>query len=313
MQTAGLDDTPAAAAQPDQPFPVQPNRMSGVSENDVQEEGPRDAELAEEGSDAFEEYDKFDDEEESFDRQAYGLYQQLPIRKGLPDYSTGPPQTAEEYLRRVRHEASQLPDIVISDIDAREFDDKRTAYVVADATPSGHHEMEEQWLESFLIDFAQLRLNLQHSAEVAGSEGSQHPTTDDINEWHAYCFGEESGVIDEDEDSGHVPNMGVVQSLNQLTVNRLLKWHITWQCEAPAIQDRSVQWIYALTSVLEKPLAMGTAAALRDLLRYCARQQPVSAEDAARKAVLVAIAGAYFGQDEHLAVLPAVQALRAKS
>lgn len=99
----------------------------------------------------------------------------------------------------------------------------------------------------------------------------------------------------------------------QLTVNRLLKWHIMWQCEAHALQDRSVQWIYALTSVLEKPLAMGTAAALRDLLRYCAQQQPTSAEDAARKAVLVAIAGAYFGQDEHLAVLPAIQALRAKS
>ena len=72
-----------------------------------------------------------------------------------------------------------------------------------------------------------------------------------------------------------------------------------------------MQWIYALTSVLEKPLAMGTAAALRDLLRYCAQQQPASAEDAARNAVLVAIAGAYFGQDEQLAVLPAVQALRA--
>lgn len=75
--------------------------MSGVNENDVQEEGQSDAELAEEESHSFEDCDELDEEEETFDRQAYGLYQQLPV-KGLPDYSTGLPQTAEEYLRRVR-------------------------------------------------------------------------------------------------------------------------------------------------------------------------------------------------------------------
>lgn len=75
--------------------------MSGVSEIDPQEEGARDAESAVEESHTFEDCDEFDDEEETFDRQAYGLYQQLPV-KGLPDYSSGPPQTAEEYLRRVR-------------------------------------------------------------------------------------------------------------------------------------------------------------------------------------------------------------------
>lgn len=76
--------------------------MSGVSEIDGQEKVPTYAAEAEEGSHASEDYEDCDDEEGSFDRQAYGLYQQLPIRKGLPDYSTGPPQTAEEYLRRVR-------------------------------------------------------------------------------------------------------------------------------------------------------------------------------------------------------------------
>lgn len=73
--------------------------MSGVSETDVQEE---DEDLTEDESTAFEGCDDNNDEEESFDRQAYGLYQQLPVRMGMPDYSLGPPQTAEEYLRRVR-------------------------------------------------------------------------------------------------------------------------------------------------------------------------------------------------------------------
>lgn len=182
------------------------------------------------------------------------------------------------------------------------------------------------------------------SEEAAEAPASDYPTRDDLNEWHSYCIGNDDDADTDAETSGHVPEEAVVRSLNQvswskttltdtclfthplllraqlidfmiltmcdvlqLTVNRLLKWHITWQCEAPILQDRSVQWIYALTSVLEKPLAMSTAAALRDLLRYCAKQEPKSSEDAAKRALLVAISGAYFRQDEHLASLPVVQ------
>lgn len=38
-----------------------------------------------------------------FDSKAYGIYQQLPVGRGDPDFASGSPQTAEEYLRRVRH------------------------------------------------------------------------------------------------------------------------------------------------------------------------------------------------------------------
>lgn len=41
------------------------------------------------------------DVDEVFDRQAFGIYQQLPVARGKPDLN-GEPQTAEEYLQRVR-------------------------------------------------------------------------------------------------------------------------------------------------------------------------------------------------------------------
>ena len=41
------------------------------------------------------------DVDDSADRHAYGLYQQLPVSPGEPDLSSEP-QTAEEYLQRVR-------------------------------------------------------------------------------------------------------------------------------------------------------------------------------------------------------------------
>jgi hypothetical protein len=37
-----------------------------------------------------------------FDARAYGIYQQLPVGREEPDFACGSPQTAEEYLRRVR-------------------------------------------------------------------------------------------------------------------------------------------------------------------------------------------------------------------
>ena len=45
---------------------------------------------------------EYDDEvDDEFDRHAFGLYQQLPVPSGEPDLSSEP-QTAEEYLQRVR-------------------------------------------------------------------------------------------------------------------------------------------------------------------------------------------------------------------
>ena len=36
------------------------------------------------------------------DARAYGIYKQLPVDGREPDFESGSPQTAEEYLRRVR-------------------------------------------------------------------------------------------------------------------------------------------------------------------------------------------------------------------
>ncbi len=76
--------------------------MGGGSQVHEHDQELHDDEYTEEESESFEYLDDEEDEEEVFNRKAYGLHQQLPIRRGVPDYSTGPPQTAEEYLRRVR-------------------------------------------------------------------------------------------------------------------------------------------------------------------------------------------------------------------
>jgi hypothetical protein len=87
----------------------------------------------------------------------------------------------------------------------------------------------------------------------------------------------------------------------QRMVSRLLRWHVEWLQGGSALSDASAQWLYALAAVLEKPLQMGSAGMLRQLLRVCAGQpRPEAAAGAARLHVLIAIAGAYFRQDEGL-------------
>jgi hypothetical protein len=67
------------------------------------------------------------------------------------------------------------------------------------------------------------------------------------------------------------------------------------------------QWLFALAARLEKPLHADAAAACRGLLRHCAalRAAAVGAGDPLlpRLNVMIAVAGAYFGQDERLVTL----------
>ena len=66
-------------------------------ENAVEEEAEEDEE-----PEAFEDDLSYDSEiDRNHDRQAFGIYQQLPCSDGAPNLNREP-QTAEEYLQRVR-------------------------------------------------------------------------------------------------------------------------------------------------------------------------------------------------------------------
>ena len=152
--------------------------------------------------------------------------------------------------------------------------------------------------------------------------------------WQAYCFGAEGA----EAAAGHEPALSLLQRLDQVgtllprklrlvfvmgrkcaghkssrcsstkmpgvpvtqrMVARLLRWHVEWLQQAGTLTDARAEWLYAVTALVEKPLQMGAAGNLRQLLRFCAaKPPPQSAEDAARLHTMVAIAGAYFRQDE---------------
>ncbi|GLI70168.1 hypothetical protein VaNZ11_014791 [Volvox africanus] len=75
-----------------------------------------DEDVDDEGEEEDEAMASSDDEE--YNLSHFGIAQALPVLDGSPDIDAGPPQTAEEYLRWVRFEASRCPRITRKDIDS---------------------------------------------------------------------------------------------------------------------------------------------------------------------------------------------------
>jgi hypothetical protein len=113
---------------------------------------------------------------------------------GEYDPSSGPPMNGLEYLRHVRWEASQLPDITVSQVDPRQFDNKQTFFISTkknypatspDVIPSS------KWQTQFMEDFLRLReavLKLRtdipphlHKPKLPGRKNKQA--------WIKFCFG----------------------------------------------------------------------------------------------------------------------------
>ncbi|KAG2429548.1 hypothetical protein HXX76_010783 [Chlamydomonas incerta] len=67
------------------------------------------------------------DDDEEYNLTHFGISQALPVPEGPPDFSAGPPQTAEEYLQWVRYEAAQCPRVTRKDVDPEKLAPKRQA------------------------------------------------------------------------------------------------------------------------------------------------------------------------------------------
>ena len=69
-----------------------------------------------------------DEDEQLLPRRAFTV-------SGAPDFSQAEPQTAEEYLRRVKWEAKRQPRVLTSNIDPRSFDHRQVRAEQSRAEP----------------------------------------------------------------------------------------------------------------------------------------------------------------------------------
>jgi hypothetical protein len=73
-------------------------------------------------------------DDDEYDMRMFGISRALPVPEGPPDLTSGPPQTAEEYMQWVRHEAMQCPQVMRVEISPEKLKGRSPA---ADSTAVG--------------------------------------------------------------------------------------------------------------------------------------------------------------------------------
>ena len=105
----------------------------------------------------------------------------LPLDAILPDFETEEPVDGFEYLRRVRYEAATIPHAVVSDVNPRDYDNKRTpkilekhGFVSTSAKALGrektmrileHARANAEWTKQFLESFSNLRVSMRRALD----------------------------------------------------------------------------------------------------------------------------------------------------
>mmetsp|Transcript_5806 Transcript_5806/g.6694 ORF Transcript_5806/g.6694 Transcript_5806/m.6694 type:complete len:282 (+) Transcript_5806:53-898(+) len=228
------------------------------------------------------------------------------IKEGIP------PESAEEYLARVKLEASLLPTVLkATSIEPEETSEKSKdqppCTESSNKSPEAWIEPGPSWRKNLLREFNSLREYLyqwgkQTSVLVEEGEISipHIPKRRDGVSWYQLCFGTESNIPEyykkiyrkdlkkQGSDiplstrsktslsltpDGSPPLAQLVLHIDHGTVERLIKDH-TWSLVyGEPFPTHKALWLFALLCRLEKPVTGDMAADLTRLLRFCHSQR----------------------------------------
>ncbi|KAK3282081.1 hypothetical protein CYMTET_10164 [Cymbomonas tetramitiformis] len=287
-----------------------------ILEDDQNVEDPE-AQFSEQGGydDHHDEVDEeYNDEEfvndyESDSSEDNDMRQQaLPV-SGAPEFSEGPPTSAEEYLRRVRWEAKQSPKVVRADIDPRLYEDKRTIYIPKETCPAPPAtQADASWTADFISDFSSLRERLVRDPTWLSLKAPQHPPLPNLRDqvaWKTLILGHSAKRADvehghsakradvehgsaescsknlaaeptlvaepvpEDHAPGRAPLLSLLAALDERSIARLLQLQPEWLSSARKLTAHHSLWLFALLAVVGTPVDADTSSSLREIVRFC--------------------------------------------
>ncbi|KAI3952975.1 hypothetical protein MKX01_028667 [Papaver californicum] len=226
------------------------------------------------------ENEESDDEYDSIKRPAFYV-------EGDPDSDSGPPEDGLEYLRRVRFEAAQIPNVKVAKLDKSKLDKEQAAYMpeipdIAKCPP--HLQPSKEW-DAFLADFFELRQALPH---LESSKTFQPMSVADMD--NARC--------------SHDPTVSVILGMDYVARVSMLKRCIKSFETKSSLCRNDCAWLFVLLGAVDILLDADTTASVRCLLRKCAslRAGKLEADEDDDEVVmlnmLVTICGRFFGQLE---------------
>lgn len=248
--------------------------------------------------------------------------QLLPVGEGNPsdiDLSR-PPTDALEYLRRVRHEADQIPDVVVADVkpSTSSYDkdtnptlrkvmhEKRTSHLADEDVDDHSLTHFRAWQQEQVACFIDVRQYIRRwKARGKCAPKSTLPKSSDMQNWRQYILGTTNNESVKTETfQGNPPLVYVLAALTQVQIKALLDYSLEWLQEDAVYSDVQGQWLYGLLACLEKPTDADAVACLRSICAACggkiyemekATPNP-NCGDAAGLHLFITLVGHYFGQ-----------------
>lgn len=226
-----------------------------------------------------EEFDDSDDEYGSIQKPAFQV-------EGEPDFDSGPPLDGLEYLRRVRWEAAQIPNVKVAQLNLTKIGEQ-TPYMPSipdiaecpsNLLPSTH------WEDAFLADFSKLR--------QVFSDFEKSRTTEEECPKPSACKQKPKGD----------PTVTAILAMDAASRASVLRSSISSLETVSSLSRADCLWLFALSATVDAPLAADTCASVRSLLRKCSSLLAAKSEvddEASMLSILIAIAGKYFGQAEN--------------
>ncbi|XP_058771951.1 uncharacterized protein LOC131645754 [Vicia villosa] len=302
LQSTFSGEYDALVAAPNNPPPFVPNKKPILIEECIED-------------------DDSEDDYASIQRPAFQV-------DGEPNFDSGPPEDGWEYLRRVRWEAQQFPNVKISKLDRSKLTKEQSPYMpqIPDIAKCPEHLLPlKQWEDAFLAEFSALRVNLSCLVEERSSTMLSGSNFGDIllcNNKSIAKADQPTNLAGKHEDNiTSLENPGLKTSKDQTCsniptppllstilgmdsvarVSMLLK-RIRLLEPENTITRIDCLWLFALCAAVDTPLDADTCAALRSLLRKCADIRAGKAElddEVVMLNILATISGRYFGQSEN--------------
>ena len=280
--------------------------MSELGEEEKEEE---------EGS--YNEYDdeNFFEEDEGEDSDDETLRTKcLPLDAIMPDFESGEPTDGFEYIRRVKYEASRIPNVIVSDVNPRDYDAQRTPETLKRhgfiTKGNGslvnrsrlrileHAKANSKWTKLFLSSFSNVRVSMQRALDAAEEENIAQKTR---------SIGSRKYIASERFETA--PLLSDMVAIDDITVNTLFRKY----CYAFTDKDEEKKyekkekikhvWFYALAARVSMPLDGETQAAVRRASRVFAKllskvtdKEKKDENRVAALNIALTIAWKYFGQ-----------------
>lgn len=220
-----------------------PNEHRGTScfASEEDEEGWYEDEDTEEGSSS---------DEDDGPKRAFDV-------KGEPNYEIGPPADGEEYLRRVMAEAKTLPSVLVSDIDPRMYDSRRTVSIPSSASTDTSPSFDETAScdAELLEDFSRLRLQVAEMKARGREACDSSPEKSSTKRW-----------IDIAVDTPKVQELAV---LDNASICEIFVELARGVIQKERLNDQDSLWLFYVLALIEKPLDRDTETVLHSLHSHC--------------------------------------------